>query len=418
MRFLLLVFIAILPYCVLAQRNCTFADYRKQLVMQDPSLGQKFQSAESFIQQTLQNRQPRFTAAGTIQNGITVITIPVVVHILYNQSSDNISDEQVESQLKVLNEDYRKLNNDAQTIPDGFVNYAADCFIEFKLATVDPSGNATNGIVRKKTSIQFFGLDDRIKSSAIGGDDTWDANQYLNIWVGNLAGILGYSSQLGGPASRDGVVIENSAFGTTGIVSAPFNKGRTATHEIGHWLGLQHIWGDAACGDDHVDDTPPQRGATFGCPSGSVITCGNSGNMYMNFMDLTNDACVNMFTLGQRERIRASFQPGGARYSILSSKGLALPSTGNNSPVQLEEDVVRKMQAYPNPVRRDLYIGLGKEANIARRKVTIYNTAGQTVLKTNIAGDNLSVNVSALKEGMYFLLIEGKSQAIRFFKAN
>jgi len=415
-RCLLLILVGILPFCVTAQRNCNSTDYRRILGV-DPLVAQKLGEAESFVAHAIQNRQPRLTAAGTIQNEINIITIPVVVHILYNQSTDNITDEQVHSQLKVLNEDYRRVNKDFQLLPEGFGKYWADCFIEFKLATVDPNGSATTGIIRKKTPIQFFGLDDRIKSSAIGGDDAWNANEYLNIWVGNLAGILGYSSPLGSPLQKDGVVIKTSAFGTVGTAGAPFNKGRTATHEIGHWLGLQHIWGDTYCGDDHVDDTPPQQSATFGCPSAPAVSCGNSGNMYMDFMDLTNDACMSMFTAGQRERIRASFLPGGTRHAILYSKALSGPTSDNSVPVQLEELVVKDLQVYPNPVSRELMIDFGNAKNFAGKNVIIYNTAGQRVLHSVISRENFRMNVSALKEGMYFLSIEG-SKSIRFFKRN
>jgi hypothetical protein len=418
MRCLLLIFVGIFPFYLFAQRNCNSEDYRKQLTASDPLLAQKLKAVESFTAEAVQNRQPRLTAAGTIQNGMNVITIPVVVHILYNQASYNISDEQIQSQLAVLNEDYRKINKDAQSIPEAFAKYSADCFIEFKLANVDPNGNSTNGIIRKKTSIQFFGLDDRIKSSAIGGDDAWDPDQYLNIWVGHLAGILGYSSPLGGPSSKDGVVIESSAFGTVGIVSAPYNKGRTATHEVGHWLGLQHIWGDTYCGNDHVDDTPPQQSATFGCPSVSAITCGNSGNMFMNFMDLTNDACLSMFTTGQRERMRAAFLSGGARHALLYSKALSGTSTGTSSPVPQEELTTRKLQIFPNPAAHELSIDFGTEKEAAGKRITIYNINGQRVLQSVISGENLRINVSSLKEGMYFLSIEGRSKAIRFFKRN
>ena len=125
-------------------------------------------------------------------------------------------------------------------------------------------------------------LNSILTSAANGGDDAWDANSYLNIWVGSLIGnLMGYGSVPGYPKEKDGVVINYIAFGTTGTATAPYNKGRTATHEIGHWLGLTHIWGDEYCGDDHIDDTPPQRSASIGCPTGVVISCNNApfGNM-------------------------------------------------------------------------------------------------------------------------------------------
>src|SRR5688572_24874459 len=251
-----------------------------------------------------------------------VIIIPVVVHIVYHTDEQNISNDQVRSQIKVLNEDFRKKNIDAAYIPAAFKNLAADARIEFRLATVDPSGFTTDGILRRSTDVTAFGLDDKIKSSVLGGADAWNRDQYLNLWIGNLSGgMVGYASVPGCAPEKDGVVIKYSAFGTTFNVLAPFNKGRTAVHEIGHWLGLRHIWGDTDCGDDKIDDTPPQAGPTRGCPSGVVATCssGAAGNMYMNFMDFTNDECTNMFTEGQTNRMRELFNAGGARVALLRS---------------------------------------------------------------------------------------------------
>jgi hypothetical protein len=150
--------------------------------------------------------------------------------------------------------------------------------------------------------------------------------------------VLGYSSLPGGPADKDGIVISSMVFGTFNTIS-PFNKGRTATHEIGHWLNLKHIWGDGFCGDDKVDDTPNQESANRGCPGGEKITCGTSahGDMYMNFMDLTDDACMYMFTLGQKERMRALFAQGGPRNSLVTSK--ALNDNGITAAAALPETV-------------------------------------------------------------------------------
>jgi hypothetical protein len=190
--------------------------------------------------------------------------IPVVVHVVYETNDQNISDEQVKSQIDVLNADYRQKNADSGLVPSVFQLVMADARIEFSLATTDPGGNPTNGITRTQTTTNSFSDDDAVKSAATGGADAWPDDSYLNIWVCNLGGgLLGYAQFPGGPAATDGVVILHSAFGTVGTATAPFHLGRTATHEIGHWLNLRHIFGDdgGGCwGDDFVSDTPNQGG--------------------------------------------------------------------------------------------------------------------------------------------------------------
>jgi hypothetical protein len=338
-----------------------------------------------------------------------VITIPVVVHIIYNNADQNISNDQVRSQIKVLNEDFRKKNKDAAFIPSAFKDLAADARIEFRLATIDPSGFTTNGIVRKSTAITGFTQDDKIKSDAQGGDDPWNRNQYLNLWVGNLSGgVMGYSSIPGGAAEKDGVVISYKAFGTTPNVLAPFNKGRTTVHEIGHWLGLRHIWGDADCGDDRIDDTPPQAGPTRGCPSGVIATCssGAAGNMYMNFMDFTNDECTNMFTLGQANRMREVFGAGGARASLLAS------DKARGAEEDLYEEAIAKTELYPNPAID--FIKLTMTGN-AVNKIIIYNNLGQVSKQIIVTKNQLDINVKDLKSGMYFISLGGK-EVLKFVK--
>jgi hypothetical protein len=207
-------------------------------------------------------------------NGI--ITIPVVVHVLHCGENigegRNISDAQIQSQIDVLNEDFRRLNANSSNTPAAFLPVAADYGFEFRLACTDPNGVGTNGIVRKKIDKNHFeylssgnGSDENamgIKISSSHGDDPWPTNRYLNIWVCDFSdGTLGYGTfpaDFATSPNVDGVVINTTAMGRVGNVSAPFNGGRTATHEIGHWLNLRHIWGDANCGDDFVFDTPTQ----------------------------------------------------------------------------------------------------------------------------------------------------------------
>jgi Pregnancy-associated plasma protein-A len=245
------------------------------------------------------------------RSGIT--TVPVVVHVVYNASrpEQNISEAQIRSQIDVLNRDFRKQNPDIASIPAPFQSLADDARIEFVLASTDPNGNPTNGIIRTVTNAAGFGADDQVKSAATGGVDPWPTDRYLNIWVCLLTGgLLGYAQFPGGPAATDGVVITHTGFGTTGTAAAPFNLGRTTTHEIGHWLNLRHIWGDdgnGCNGSDFVDDTPNQAGPNSGQPSFPRVTCNNgpNGDMFMNYMDYTDDAGMFMFTTGQVVRMQS-----------------------------------------------------------------------------------------------------------------
>jgi hypothetical protein len=243
------------------------------------------------------------------RTGVTVI--PVVVHVVFNAAAQNISDAQIHSQITILNQDYRKTNSDVSKTPSVFAPLCGDARIEFQLASTDPSGNPTTGITRTSTASTSFSDDDKVKSSATGGVNAWPAANYLNIWVCQLGGgLLGYAQFPGGPAATDGVVILHTGFGNTGTAAAPFNLGRSATHEIGHWLNLRHIWGDdggGCSGDDFVADTPNCADHNFGKPTFPHITCSNgpNGDLFMNYMDYTDDDSMFMFTSGQIVRMQA-----------------------------------------------------------------------------------------------------------------
>ncbi len=246
-------------------------------------------------------------------------SIPVVVHVVYNNDTENISDDQVISQIEALNRDYRGNNSDIANVPDVWKSLAQDALIEFALATTDPGGNPTGGITRTQTDQISFGQDDSVKSAARGGTDPWPSDKYLNIWVCTISGgLLGYAQFPGMPPDTDGVVILNTAFGTTGSATAPFNMGRTTVHEVGHWLDLKHIWGDTnSCGGtDFVDDTPNAQLPNFGKPTFPHVTCSNGpdGDMFVNYMDYVDDDTMIMFTSGQISRMHATLE--GSRSSI------------------------------------------------------------------------------------------------------
>lgn len=248
------------------------------------------------------------------RTGVTVI--PVVVHVVFHTAAQNISDAQINSQVTILNQDYRKINADVGSTPAVFQPLCGDARIEFQLASTDPNGNPTTGITRTQTNKTSFSDADDIKSAATGGHDAWPAANYLNIWVApritsSQGDLLGYAQFPGGPSATDGVVILQSAFGNTGTAAAPFNLGRSATHEIGHWLNLRHIWGDdggGCSGDDFVADTPNCADHNFGKPTFPHVTCSNgpNGDLFMNYMDYTDDDSMFMFTNGQILRMQAS----------------------------------------------------------------------------------------------------------------
>ena len=281
---------------------------------------QKYADAQQQIEDHTANWAP-IVAQQRANNQNAVVTIPVVFHVVYASSTENISDAQIQSQLDVLNADFRRLNADQ----DNTWPQAADTQIEFCLASFDPQGNPSTGILRVPTSTSGFGTNDAVKFSSSGGSDAWPAADYLNFWVCNIGGgILGYAQFPGGSASTDGVVCDYRYTGTIGTATAPFDLGRTATHEVGHWLNLRHIWGDGGCSvDDFVDDTPVSDGPNYGCDIGHV-SC-NTTDMVDNYMDYGDDACLKMYTQGQADRMLALFQPGGFRESLLSSAGCAPP---------------------------------------------------------------------------------------------
>jgi hypothetical protein len=240
-----------------------------------------------------------------------LITIPTVVHIVYKKPEENISDAQVQSQIRVLNKDYRAKNTDKSKAPAVWSGLVADAKVQFRLAKKDPGGKTTNGITRTQTAQNSFDSSDSVKKKSQGGADAWPTDRYLNIWVCNLGeSLLGYAQFPGGPAATDGVVILYSAFGTNGAAAAPFDLGRTATHEIGHWLNLRHIWGDRndCGGTDFVPDTPNQQLPNTGKPTFPHVTCSNgpSGDMFMNYMDYVDDDAMFMFTPAQVVRMNAT----------------------------------------------------------------------------------------------------------------
>ncbi len=282
------------------ERTCAANDVLQEDLKRDPQLQSRMDEIEKFTE--------RFVSQKALVNG--VVQIPVVVNVLYKTTAQNISLTQIQSQIAVLNNDFKALNNDYNNTPALFQSARSGNFgVEFVLETVN----------RKSTNKTSWSTNNAMKYSSQGGINATSPTTKLNLWVCNLGnGILGYAQFPGGTVATDGVVIDDNAFGTTGTVTSPYNKGRTATHEVGHWLNLRHIWGDANCGSDLVGDTPQHNTANYGCPNyPHYSTCtGSPVEMTMNYMDYTDDACMYMFTQGQKSRAMAVFAPGGPRYSF------------------------------------------------------------------------------------------------------
>lgn len=350
----------------------------------------------------------------------SVITIPVVVHVVWNTAQQNISDSQVVSQINVLNTDYIRMNSDTVNTPSVFQTLAANPQIQFCLAQQDPQGNPTNGITRTQTSKTDFGTpllfsgDTSIWNTSLGGYDKWDTSQYFNIWVcplGSFIGGLGFwpggTSLIAG--SQDGVLINYTYFGTLGTATAPYNLGRTTTHEVGHYLDLHHLWGDVSSNSncaatDYCNDTPTQVQATQNCPAFPFTdgcTSASPGLMFMDFMDYPPDNCKNMFTIDQSIRMNACLN--GARASLLTSLACTPPVIGINDVSQMNA-----VNIFPNPTNSQFTVyGLRSTVNT----IEVYNSLGQIVHKQTVNSKQETVNLSAAS-GVYSVKIYSEENPV------
>ena len=331
--------------------RCATVEYEKALQAADPK---RFTDAEfeAWIQPLIERYRQDQTLSSQA-NGI--ITIPVVVHVIHNGqpigTAPNITDAQVQSQITVMNNDFRRMAG-----TPGFNNspVGADTMIQFALAKQDPNGNPTNGINRVNLCQPSWSQADI--NAIVKPGTIWDPALYMNMWSVNFsnATLLGYAqfpnasglpglNFSGGAANTDGVVANYSTFGSvnyndgTFLLNAPYNEGRTMTHEVGHWLGLRHIWGDDACASDFCADTPTHHGANFGCPD--VIACNSTTvqEMVENYMDYSDDACMNIYTQNQKDRMIVIMNNAARRSSLkTSTKDLPMDLFANDAEIKLE----------------------------------------------------------------------------------
>ncbi|OYQ37866.1 hypothetical protein CHU92_07435 [Flavobacterium cyanobacteriorum] len=415
--------------------RCASAEYEEYLQQKFPGRATTAQFEQWLGPKIEAARTARMASPESVT---TVVTIPVVVHVIHNGDAvgvnENIADAQVTSQITVLNQDYRRMINTPgyNTNPVG-----ADMEIEFKLAQVDPSGNATTGINRvyfNRASWNESQVENTMKPQT-----QWDPTKYFNIWVcnfgGDLEGVLGYaqfpsSSGLGGlntnegSANTDGVIIGYKYFGSSdiypgGTYEAPYNKGRTTTHEAGHFFGLRHIDGDnytctvttTDSTKDYCPDTPAILELNYECVTTDSCPAATGNDMIENYMDYTNDACMNIFTQNQKGRIQTVLQNSPRRATLTTSNTwMALGMD--------ESDIaLQSVTLYPNPANDILNINTGAELPDS---YTIFNSIGQVVAEAKITGTNsLAINTSAYSSGMYFIKIDKGSQSktLKFVKS-
>ncbi len=336
-----------------------------------------------------------------------VITIPVVVHVVWNEAEENISDAQIESQIETLNQDFRALNVEVASVDEEFRAFVADVELEFCLAKIDPRGRATNGITRTFTNlIGIANNQNLIKYGTRGGADDWDTDRYVNIWVGRRTdGILGISTRPGDFNEVQGLVIDYRAFGRGGSAEQnhPYNLGRTTTHEMGHYLGLKHLWGegldnDNCSEDDGILDTPKQSDTyNSQCPSSPKSSC-RSSDMYMNFMNYTDDACMSLFTLGQKERMLATLFAVRPR---LVNTMVCENITTTNAQQAME------LKLYPNPAQDQFSIS----TEMPIQSIHIINSLGQTCHHL-MSPKNTVVGVAHLPSGHYQVVITTQHRTI------
>lgn len=387
--------ITLLSFCFLTivtfsqhKKNCQFHQYEERRAIQNSNYLLEKEKLERESKEFIEKfRQKR------IQN--QVYKIPVVVHIIYQseEAQNNISDIQINEQINVLNEDFRKKNSNFSKTPLDFQPLAADVGIEFQLATTDPDGNNTTGITRTITTVNQIGETNNYYKTSQGGIDAWNNKEYLNIWVCELSfGSLGFAYP---PSSisfaDDGIVISPDFFGR---IPKSKNLGRTATHEVGHYFNLLHIWGNnGGCSDDdNVEDTPIQKKEYYGNPTHPSISC-TSPDLFNNYMDYVNDSTMTLFTNGQKERMLAALL--GPRKSLLSSKGLDIV---NNTQEISTKNIIIKTNLENRTIKF-------KSTNSEKITISIFSSVG-ILLKRNTISTNQSIDISTLSFGTYFLKVE------------
>lgn len=352
------------------------------------------------------------------------IVIPVVVHVVWNDLSENISDEQIQSQIEVLNEDFQARNNNLDIVPAFFRSSIANLDLSFCLAQTDPDGQISNGITRTQTSLNRIGTQitegkRNICYTDLGGKDAWDTQKYLNVWVGKMDGLAGEASFPGQDSeAEDGIRIDPERVGRLGTVNAPYHLGRTLTHEIGHFFNLQHLWGmcnlnglccsnsDPSCAcDDGLADTPPLSESFLGdCPTTNQFICGTLG-MYMNFMTFANDACLALFTQDQKEVIWNTLNTSRAgllQGEVLCEKGAT--ALGSN---HLMEDHT-SILLFPNPASTAFTCNISDQLKAV--SAHIFHADGTFAAAYSQIRNEQNIAIDWLPTGAYWIKFESSGK--------
>ncbi|WP_020212386.1 M43 family zinc metalloprotease [Flavobacterium rivuli] len=419
------------------QIRCASAEYEEYQQEHNSKKDTRAQF-ENWLAKKIQERKAQRSTANVAE----VITIPVVVHVIHNGDAlgvnENIPDGQVQSQIEVLNQDYRRM---AGTNGYNSLAVGADVEIEFCLAQTDPDGNLTNGIDRiRRTSATYNSIE--IFDSSVKPATSWDPEQYMNIWTcsfgGSSSGLLGYAQfpdssglggldEIGGNEGTDGVVIGYQYFGSEDIFpegnygsdSNQNRYGRTATHEVGHFLGLRHIWGDnddcrvntTDSFKDYCPDTPAASEEHYNCQTYNSCPTAPGNDMKENYMDYTNDLCLNIFTQNQKTRIRTVMENSPRRASLVTSTACQAPTGGVN------KYKLQGLKVFPNPAQGELTIDIPN--GDLPDSYTIYNSVGQTVSTAKINSNaNLTINTGNYSNGVYFIKVNkgSESKTLKFIK--